>query len=127
MLNFHNISLNSSRLVPIVVVLNATRAIFKPKPPPAPAPPKQNPPRKKFLLFLEMKLSSSNIKKFSQKIDFLKKIHTEKFSYISGNGNAEKVLRFSQKKADPMFKETFSILGKGTFLYSRKEYSEPCQ
>ena len=50
-------------------------------------------------MFWNMELSSSNIKKNS--FIFLK----ESFSYISGNGNPEKI-RY--------------ILGKRTFLYFRK-------
>ena len=83
---------------------------------------KKNLPRKKFLIFPEMELSSSNIKKiliFSQKKVFLifpkmepctfqpklekKKNPPGEKSYISGNGNPEKNSYISY------------ILGNGTF------------
>ena len=61
---------------------------------------KKNASRKKCLIFREMELSDSNIKKFLM------------FSYISGNGNPEKnSLHFRKQKP---LKASY-ILGKVTF------------
>ena len=74
---------------------------------------------KKFLIFREMKISSSNIKKFlifSQKKAFLIFLETE-FSYISGNGNPEKLPYISSGKVhwEPWHSGTFLYFGKGIF------------
>ena len=63
-----------------VVIYRATQRSFQPKL----GKIKKNPPRKKFLIFQEMELLGSNIKKF-QETETPKKI-----LYISGNGNPEK-------------------------------------
>ena len=62
---------------------------------------------------------------FQHKLEEIKKIHPEKISYNSGNGNPEKHLIFSQKKAVlifqktelPYFQETETLKN---FLYSSK-------
>ena len=101
---------------------------------------KKNPPRKKFLIFQEMELSDSKIKKiliFSQKKAFhifpemelpyisgnggLKNISyifsKESFSYISGNGNPEEILQISGNRTFLYFlkKLFFLYFGKGIF------------
>ena len=62
---------------------------------------KKNTPRKKFLIFQEIELLTSNIKKL-QGTETRKKIH-----YISGNGNSKKASY---------------ILGKGTFQSTPRKF-----
>ena len=86
---------------------------------------KKNPPRKKFLLFLEIELSSSNIKSYilsKESICYISgngtlhfsgqtweiKVHPKKIYCTSGNRSPKK-LKFSQKKAVIIFQETETL------------------
>ena len=62
-------------------------------------------PRKQFLIFREMELSNSKVKKFL--------IFSQESPYFSGNGNPEKVLIFQEA-------ELFYISGDGILSYFRK-------
>ena len=94
---FHRTPLVAASMLLIVAYIRAIWRTYQPKPPQKSI--KTHP--KKILIFPEMELSSSNIKKiliFSQKKAFLilfspslksKKIHPGKIYYTSGNKNSE--------------------------------------
>ena len=85
---------------------------------PAQVPPTpKNPPRKKFLKFLEIELSSSNIKKiliFSQEKAF------PIFSYISGSGHPQKIFIFQETEPLKSFLYFRKCSKLKEFLYLRK-------
>ena len=53
---------------------------------------------KNFLIFREIELSGSKIKKFLLFPEMVKKIHPAKISYTLGNGNSEKNILFFLKR-----------------------------
>ena len=100
---------------------------------------KKSLPQEKLLIFREMKLSDSKIKRFliftemelwtfqpklKKKPNSNNKKNTPReFSYSSGNGNPQKLIIFFQKKAVLVFRETKNLKDpyiSGHFLYFRK-------
>ena len=97
-----------------------------------------NPPPKKFIIFLEMELSSPNIEKiifaskesfsyisrngtlrFSSQAQKIKEIHQRKISFTSGNKNPQNFFYI-------FLKEILSyILGNKSFLYFRRQLAKP--
>ena len=85
---------------------------------------KKNPPRKKFLIFQEMKLSSSDIKKILIFSYISWKRNPEKIPYISGNRNPKKASYISRNEILHFFAQGPKKINKNppreNFLYFRK-------
>ena len=90
--------LSNSKIKKFIIFLKKAFPTFQLKPPPQ----KKISPQKKFLIFREMELSNSKIKKI-QEMETPKK----KIPYISGNGSPKK---------------TSYISGNGTFQYTPKKF-----
>ena len=95
--------LSNSKIKKFIIFLKKAFPTFQLKPHPSPLPLKKKfRPKKKFLIFREMELSNSKIKKIQETETPKKKI-----PYISGNGSPKK---------------TSYISGNGTFQYTPKKF-----